>query len=172
VSPRRRALPALFLLLAACRAAAPPPPAPVVTPSPVAAPSLPQTAAEATAARQRGQTWSNVEVREHYLRLVGTIPERVRQLAAAGRSLEEQARAAYQIRHDARQTTRAMMTDAREVEGLRERDRQKYGTPDGPTFESLLETQRKRGLTDDAAYQAIVESAQRTNSAADAILKK
>jgi hypothetical protein len=57
-----------------------------------------------------------------------------------------------------------MMSDPAELAALQERDRAKYGNPDGPTFEWLLERARAKGLEGDAAYLSIVESAQRTDA--------
>jgi hypothetical protein len=58
---------------------------------------------------------------------------------AQGRSLEERARHAWQIRHEARTEARSMMESAVEIEDLRARDLRLYGNPDGPTFEQLVQ---------------------------------
>jgi hypothetical protein len=112
----------------------------------------------------------DVAVREFYLARVATIAESDHQLAAAGRSAEERARAAYQIRHDARLAARAKMQNPAAVAALEARDLAKYGHPDGPTFDELLAKNRARGLSGDAAYLAIVESAQRTNGAVNEMM--
>ena len=72
----------------------------------------------------------------------------------------------------ARITARAMMSDPAEVKGLQARDLAKYGNPDGPTFEQLLEKNRKKGATGDDVYLGIIDSSQRTNKAANAQVKK
>lgn len=74
----------------------------------------------------------------------------------------------YEARHRARLTARAMMSDAAEVEALRARDLEKYGDPDGPTFESLVAKGRAEGKSDEAIYAGIIDSSQRTNKAANA----
>ncbi|MBM7113883.1 hypothetical protein I3V78_10025 [Archangium primigenium] len=102
-------------------------------------------------------------MREYYLQLAGSVDTSDAQWKQQGLSPEERARRAYEVRHNARVTTRAMMGDPREVEDLRARDREKYGNPDGPTFAQLVENQRKKGLEGDAVYEAIVDSAQRTH---------
>jgi len=56
-----------------------------------------------------------------------------------------------------------MMADAVEVELLRERDMTKYGNPDGPTFEFLVERLRDAGLEGEAAYEVIIDESYRTN---------
>ncbi len=122
----------------------------------------PGSAAQATELRERGVSWSNAQVRAHYHRLIEVIPQKDAQWKQEGVSVEERARRAFQIRHDARLTARAMMSEAAEVELLRKRDLDKYGHPDGPTFEQLVAQQRKKGREGDAVYEAIIESAQRT----------
>ncbi|HVH45175.1 MAG TPA: hypothetical protein VM925_22640 [Labilithrix sp.] len=47
---------------------------------------------------------------------------------------------------------------------MRTRRRPLYGHPDGPTFDELVERERKRGGAGDAAYESIVESSQRTDA--------
>jgi hypothetical protein len=125
----------------------------------------PRTVAEAQSLRASGVNWSNGEIRARYLELIAAIAPADRALVAAGRSDEERARAAFATRHEARLTARAMMSDPREVDDLRARDRAVYGSEDGPTFDWLVAHDRARGLDADAAYRAIVESAQRTNNA-------
>jgi hypothetical protein len=58
-----------------------------------------------------------------------------------------------------------MMKDAADVDALKARDQAKYGSPDGPTFEWLVTHEQQKGLSGDAVYEAIVESAQKTDRA-------
>jgi hypothetical protein len=125
----------------------------------------PADAAEATALRARGTVWTDRQVRQLYLERVAEIGPRDEQQRAAGESIEARARAAYQARHDARITARAMMQDEAAVEALRARDREKYGTPDGPTFEYLRDRAAQKGLEGDAIFQSIIDSAQQTDAA-------
>lgn len=125
----------------------------------------PETVAEATTLRESGVVWTDRQVRQLYLERVAAIGERDRQLRAQGQSAEARALAAYQTRHDARMTARAMMQDQAEVATLQARDREKYGDPDGPTFTWLVERAQQKGLEGDAVYESIVESAQQTNAA-------
>ncbi len=125
----------------------------------------PANAAEASSLRASGAAWTDRQVRQLYLERVAEIGPRDQALQAEGVPVEARARAAFQARHDARITARAMMQDAAAVEALRERDREKYGSPDGPTFEYLVERAQKKGLTGDAVYQSIVDSAQQTDAA-------
>ncbi len=152
--------------LLALALALPPACAPVTAGSSTAQASVakpyPESVAQAAELRQGGVSWSNEEVRAWYHRLIETIPVKDARWKQEGVSTEERARRAYQIRHDARMTTRAMMSNASEVELLRQRDLDKYGNPDGPTFEQLVAQQRQKGREGDAVYEAIIQSAQRT----------
>lgn len=125
----------------------------------------PADVAEASALRASGVAWTDRQVRQLYLERVAAIGERDALLRAQGQSAEARAQAAYQARHDARMTARAMMHERTAVEVLEARDRLKYGTPDGPTFEYLVERAREKGREGDAIFESIVESAQRTDAA-------
>jgi hypothetical protein len=131
---------------------------------------LPESVEQAEALRAQGVSWTNVEIREHYVRLIGTIRAADERAKGAGEKAEARARRAFQTRHDARLTCRAMMSDRHEVDDLRARDLQKYGQPDGPSFEQLVDHQKKKGLEGDAAYEAIIASSQRTDGAANEML--
>lgn len=150
---RRFAL-ALALTLAAC-----------ASPELPAGKPVPATIAQAEALKQSGTRWDNGEIRAVYLTLVRAIGPANQQWIAEGTSAEERAKRAFQMRHDARIVTRAMMSDPAEVALLEKRDQEKYGRPDGPTFEMLVQGERQKGKTGDAVYEAIVESAQRTDRA-------
>jgi hypothetical protein len=156
---------ALVLGLSACKT----PPADVVLPAdcPVlAAPGrLPETPEAAAALRQKGTSWSNRDIRARYVCAAEGIGPLNEQWKAQGLTTEERAKRAYQVRHDARRTARAMMASAAEVEALRQRDRDKYGDPDGPTFEWLVKNAEKKGLSGDAVLEEIIKSAQRTDAA-------
>jgi hypothetical protein len=125
----------------------------------------PVDVAEAQAHAAKGAVWTDRQVRQFYLERVAAIAGADQALQAAGSSLEARARAAYEARHTARMIARAMMQDAAAVEALRARDREKYGTPDGPSYTYLVERAQQKGLTGDAVYQSIIDSAQRTDAA-------
>ena len=55
------------------------------------------------------------------------------------------------------------MQNKQEVIDLQARDQEKYGNPDGPTFDYLVEKNRKKGLEGDAVYEDIIGSSNRTN---------
>jgi hypothetical protein len=59
-----------------------------------------------------------------------------------------------------------MMSDVTEVELLRVRDLAKYGNPDGPTFEFMVEQLQNAGLLEDDIYGTIISAAYRTNEGA------
>ena len=132
---------------------------------------MPETEAEADAQRAKGVAYTNVEIREHYLKLISQIQPTVDQMKKDGKKAEERAKKAYQLRHDARMLCRAMMTDRKQVEELKARDKEKYGQGDGPTFEQLFENnKKKKGLKAEEAYEAIIASSQRTDGAVNEML--
>lgn len=123
----------------------------------------PADAAEALTLRAAGEAWTDREARAWYLLEVARIPAIDAALQAEGRDAEARARAAWAHRKHARLGARAMMSDPAEVEALRQRDRELYGDPDGPTFEWLTARAAERGLEGDAVWLWIVDSAGRTN---------
>lgn len=124
---------------------------------------MPANPEEARTLKQGGMHWSDCDIRVYYNVLVSKIPALEARLQAEGKSAEEQARAAFDIRHNARMTCRAMMDSELEVKVLRERDREKYGNPDGPTFEMLVKKDSARGLSPEASYTDIIRSSQHTD---------
>lgn len=124
----------------------------------------PADVAEAQALKSAGTSWTNKQARQLYLERVATIAGADAKWKAEGLPAEDRARRAFAARHAARMTARAMMGDPSEVAALQERDRAKYGDPDGPSFELLVEKARAKGLTGDAIFESIVESAQRTDA--------
>lgn len=107
---------------------------------------------------------TNAEIRQWYNDQVAVISSLNEQWAKEGISLKERAHRAYEIRHKARIGARAMMKDKAEVTMLEKRDMKKYGNPDGPTFKYLVEKNRKKGMSQDESYEAIIGSSERTNS--------
>lgn len=130
-----------------------------------AAGKLPENVAEALAKKQAGASWSNREIRARYVCWVTAIGAKNEAWKAEGIPLSERAKRAYQTRHEARRTARAMMANAAEVKMLEARDREKYGHPDGPTFEWLEAKAKAKGLAGDAVMEEIISSAQRTDPA-------
>lgn len=92
---------------------------------------------------------------------IGVINEKWKQ---DGIDLKTRAQKAYTMRHEARVNARFLMPDKIAVKALQARDKQKYGNPNGPTFEYLLKKNTDKGLSLEAAYQAIIESSSRTDS--------
>jgi hypothetical protein len=126
---------------------------------------LPASVEDAAARKAQGAKWSNKEIRARYVCWVTGIGAMNDEWKAQGLPAQERARKAFQVRHDARIISRAMMASEVEVKLLEERDREKYGNPDGPTFEWLVEKAGEKGLTGDAVYEEVVSSAQRTDAA-------
>ena len=156
---------ALSLLLATCKPS--PGPSPSASSSAAIKPA-PTSVADAEALKKGGASWTNEEIRVYYNKLAAAIGPADEQWKRDGLSAEERAHRAYTMRHDARILTRAMMASPAEVDELRKRDQDKYGNPDGPTFDYLVDAARKKGLTGDAVYESIVASAQRTDAATNA----
>ena len=91
---------------------------------------------------------------------VGVINEKWKE---DGIDLKTRALKAYEMRHEARVNARYMMQDKAAVEALQTRDSNKYGNPDGPTFEYLIKKNTDKGLSMDEAYQSIIDSSSRTD---------
>jgi hypothetical protein len=124
---------------------------------------FPKDPAEARSLKAQGVRWTNEEIRDFYVRTNDGVPAQNEAWKAQGKSAEARARLAYEIRHNARLTSRAMMSSRLEVLGLQIRDFFKYLSVDGPSFDALVRAARKKGLTGDAVYEEIIGSAQRTN---------
>jgi hypothetical protein len=92
---------------------------------------------------------TNQQVREWYKSQVDQIRLLNEGWKVAGLGVEERARRACQVRHDARLRAREMMEDPLEVKLLRKRDLREFGTLDGPTFEFLVKKAREEGLEGD-----------------------
>jgi hypothetical protein len=129
----------------------------------LAAKPHPSSVAEAETLKKAGASWTNEEIRLYYNQMVSTIGPKNEEWKKEGVPLLERARRAFEIRHNARLTCRAMMASAAEVDDLRKRDQEKYGNPDGPVFEQLVEHENKKGGAGDAVYEGIIQSAQRTD---------
>ncbi|NMO23637.1 hypothetical protein HPC49_54255 [Pyxidicoccus fallax] len=106
---------------------------------------------------------TNADIRKWYLDKVGTIPELQKKWQAEGVPLEEQARRAVKIRHDARMEARKMMSSPLEVAMLRARDFFKYGSIHGPNFDQLVKQAKGKGLEGDDIYKSLIDSSNRTN---------
>lgn len=154
----------LLALLAACAAGAELPSA-EQCPSFLSAEGLPASVEEAARLRAGGRVWTDREIRGLYVCRALSIGAEDAAWVAEGLDAQTRARRAFQIRHDARMIARAMMADPAAVAALRARDQERYGHPDGPTWEWLVAKNQEKGLSGDAVYEAIVASAQVTNDA-------
>jgi hypothetical protein len=113
---------------------------------------------------------TNPEIREWYLREVASIAGVDADRQSRGDSLESRARLAWQERHALRLRAREMMENRSEVLALKLRDRQLYGSEDGPTFEQLLDRLRSSGLTGNDIFGLIIRSSQTTSEAVNKLL--
>lgn len=136
----------------------------------LADPRAPTSPAAAEAARAAGQTWTDGDVRWLYVCRARAIGPNNQTWIVAQQPAEQRAHQAFEARKVAKQTARAMMADASEVAGLRARDVEKYGSPDGPTFAWLVEKAQARGLKGDAVFEDIIAGAQRTNEGVNGAL--
>lgn len=132
----------------------------------------PQAAIPQTAGEQYHIPKTDCEVRDWYNYQVVAIPAINKRWTQEGISAEERAKQAYEIRHEARINARFMMPDQTEVKVLRERDKQKYGNPDGPSFDYLVSKERAKGRKDKQIYEDIVESSSRTDTSYNAACQK
>ena len=106
---------------------------------------------------------ANSEIRQWYNDQISKIPKLNESWQEQGISAEERAKMAHEIRHEARVKARSFMQDDAEVSDLRARDMEKYGNPDGPTYEYLVEQNKQKGLQGDDIYNAIIDSSNRPN---------
>jgi hypothetical protein len=113
---------------------------------------------------------TNREIRAWYQAQVSAISSFNGEWIEQGIDLEERARRAFNLRHNARTQARSMMENPTEVDDLRERDRRLYGNPDGPTFEQLVEHGQQAGLKRDDVYERIITGAATTNREVDKLL--
>jgi hypothetical protein len=140
-------------------------------PEPAAIPQpkpLPSNPAEAKALLDAGLEYDEIEIRAYYLAQISKVDELDPIWINEGKTVEQRARAAYEIRHNARITARAMDSDLNRVQKQRARDIVKYGNPDGPTFDELVAKATSSGLVGDAVYEEIVGSSRRTDAATNA----
>ena len=87
---------------------------------------------------------TNAEIRQWYNDQVAPITRLNETWMKEGLSAER-AKRAYELRHSARIKARAMMQIEEEVTQLQRRDMEKYGNPDGPTFDYLVQKNREAG---------------------------
>lgn len=113
---------------------------------------------------------NNIEVRDWYREQLAKIPESNERWIKQKISLAERAELAWRIRHEARLRARELMLDAEALVDARERDEEVYGNPDGPVFELLVRRWQEKGLTENAAWEKIIESASRSNAEIDKLL--
>lgn len=107
---------------------------------------------------------TNCEIRIWYNYQVVAISKLNEKWIDDGIDLATRAKKAYDLRHHARVNARFMMANPVEVKGLQARDMAKYGNPDGPTFDYLIQKiKKKEQASDEQAYQSIIESSSRTS---------
>ena len=106
---------------------------------------------------------TDCQIRLWYNYQVVAIPVINKRWQESGMTLVERAKAAFNLRHQARINARYMMASG--AEELRARDQQKYGNPDGPTFAYLVNKAKGRGDSEDKIYTNIIDSSSRTDAA-------
>jgi len=120
--------------------------------------------------RHRGAERSAAAIRRRYLELTAAIPPADQGWAAAGLPTCDRARRAFAMRRDARLTCRALMESRLELLLLQLRDLWVHASPNGPSFESLLERMRRRGREGEDACAAILASSTRSNARVNRLL--
>jgi hypothetical protein len=126
-------------------------------------PSMPATLPKSEQATIVMEPKTNCEIRIWYNYQIVAIAKINERWLANGVSLIDRAQRAYRLRHNARINGRFMMDDRFEVATLRDRDNKKYGDPDGPTFDYIVEGTRVKGFEGDGIYREIIKSSSRTN---------
>lgn len=106
---------------------------------------------------------TNCEIRLWYNYQIVAIGALNEKWETDGLSLKARALKAYNSRHEARVHARFLMQNKEEVKALQQRDQVKYGNPDGPTFDYLIQKSTSKGLSLEAAYQGLIESSSRTD---------
>jgi filamentous hemagglutinin len=96
---------------------------------------------------------NNIEARRWYHQELARIPRRIDR----SHPLEQQARQAYRLRHDAQIQARRAMQDRRSATAL----------PEPRTWEALVARYRAAGLSGDAVWQAILDAASRAGRTID-----
>ncbi|HET6734020.1 toxin glutamine deamidase domain-containing protein [Mycobacterium sp.] len=112
----------------------------------------------ATHSHYAAATLSNAETRTVYTTFELRMREVAEHLMREGLGLEERARTLYDLRASLRSWTRALMEDRETAEYL-------TANEPNPSFEALVERQRKKGLEGDAIFEAIIASATRSRAA-------
>lgn len=107
---------------------------------------------------------NNCDIRTWYNFQVLAIPQLNDYWISQEVPLKDRAHKAYTLRHNARIHARYMMPNQEEVALLQKRDLAKYGNPDGPTFEDLLQKNQAKDMSLDQAYESIIKTASRTNN--------
>lgn len=103
-----------------------------------------------------GKGKTNKEIREWYAEEVARIRVLNEEWIEKGFSVQIRAYKAWEARHNLRLKARSMMGNQKDVEFLQRRDMAKYGNRDGPTFDFLIEKNKKLGLVGDEIYEAII----------------
>lgn len=111
---------------------------------------------------------TDCEIRVWYNYQVVAIPVINNRWIKKELSLKERAERAYNLRHNARINARFMMNSPKEMQALQARDMEKYGNPDGPTFDYLVAKSLNSGLTEQQTYENIITSSARTDNSYNA----
>lgn len=106
---------------------------------------------------------TNCEIRVWYNYQVIAIGKLNEKWKEDGLDLATRAHKAYELRHNARINARFMMQNKSEVQMIQARDMGKYGNPDGPTYEYLVKKSTDKGLSQEEAYQNIIDSSSRVS---------
>ncbi|MEI7769640.1 MAG: hypothetical protein WCI67_06625 [Chloroflexales bacterium] len=125
---------------------------------------LPEEPAAASAPLPPARSMDDTAVRTWYNERTQHIPDLNTRWEASGVPAAERAARCQELRHTARVQARELMQNQEGVAGLRARDLEKYGNPDGPTFAYLVASMKNKGHVGDAVYEHIIGSSSRTNA--------
>jgi RHS repeat-associated protein len=96
--------------------------------------------------------------RSAYNKIVGTIDDEIKGL----KSLKEKAQKAYSIRNKAKDFAREL-SGPENTAAAEAMSSTKHGSSKGPIFDDLFQKAKDNGMTDDEAYNSIIESSKRTS---------
>lgn len=113
-----------------------------------------------------------ITVRDSYNLEVSTkIPAEKARLLGIGETKENIAKALYDIRRNDIGLTHKNMTHPQAQPVIYKRNIKKYGDALGPTFDDLVKSAKKNGLTGDAIYDKIIQQSESPNKSLNKVIE-
>lgn len=108
---------------------------------------------------------THLEILHWYNNQLATIPELNLQWQKEGIAIQQRAKKAYDVRRNAITKARDMLQNERLAAEIRSRDMEKYGHPNGPTFDYWVNQYQKKGFQGKSLYETIVNRMSRPDTA-------